>query len=109
MISRLIMQYRFLLLAIMVFFLSTSVFADSDLSATISLSTLIINAGFGILVLLSLYVLVLTVVFIFHAFQDAAEAKKEAKAHAAEESEHAPGVALNPEISRRSFLSLLGW
>ena len=111
MISRFTRQNRLSLSALFVFFLLTTggAFAASDLSSTISLSTLIIQTGFGVLALLSLYVLVLTVIFIFHAFRDAAEAKKEAKAHGHEDAGHVAGMALNPEISRRSFLSLLGW
>jgi cytochrome b6-f complex iron-sulfur subunit len=101
-------QYCFSFIVVTVFSLFSGVaFASSDLSSTISISTLIINVGFGVLSILVLYVAVLTIIFAVQACQEAAEAKREAKAHTAEA--HGAVAGLNPEISRRSFLSLLGW
>ncbi len=111
MISRWVRRYRFSLLALSACFLLTGIsLADNgDLSATVSLSTAIITTGFTMLALLSVYVLFLTILFLVQAFKESAEAKAEHKAHGPSEVAGVEGLTLNPEMSRRSFLSLLGW
>jgi cytochrome b6-f complex iron-sulfur subunit len=102
--SRRARQYRFLFLAFIAFLLiAGNSFADVKPSSTIEISSLIINLGFIALGSLFVYVLVLTITFLFNAYKEA----QEHKAHA--HTEEAEPSALNPELNRRSFLSLLGW
>jgi cytochrome b6-f complex iron-sulfur subunit len=95
-------RYRFLLTALVVSLMSYGVsFAqETKPASTLEISSLIINLGFVALAALAVYVLVLTIQFLWHAYQ-------ETKEHAHEpEAEHG---ALDPSLNRRSFLSLLGW
>jgi cytochrome b6-f complex iron-sulfur subunit len=101
--SRCVSRYCFFFLLFMTFLsISSSSFADVTPSSTIEFSSLIINLGFIALGSLFVYVLVLTVTFLFNAYKEV----QEHKAHAhVEEVEPSP---LNPQLNRRSFLSLLG-
>jgi len=100
--SRRARQYRFLFFVASLSITGTS-FADVKPSSTIEISSLIINLGFVALGSLFVYVLVLTITFLFNAYKEAQEHKVHAHA---EETEHS---TLNPELNRRSFLSLVGW
>lgn len=100
-------RYRFLPMALSAFFLMTGVsFAEeAKASSALEISSLIINLGFIALTALGVYVLVLTISFLWHAYKEAQEAKTHE--HGPEtEVEHG---ALDPSLNRRSFLSLLGW
>jgi cytochrome b6-f complex iron-sulfur subunit len=96
-------RYRFPFFALAAFLLVTGTsFAEVKPSSTIEISSLIINLGFIALGSLFVYVIILTITFLFNAYKEA----QEHKAHAhTEETEHS---ALNPELNRRSFISLLG-
>ena len=83
--------------------LTGAAYAEPKAPSTMEFSSLIINLGFIALIALGVYVLVLTVTFLYQAYQDAQKAKEHAHPEVAESS------ALNPELNRRSFLSLLGW
>ena len=90
------------------FFSASASFAQTDLSSTMSLSSAIWVVGFIGTGLLVLVVLGVTVLFLFKAF------KESSSAHAPHVVEAlAPGsgslVPINQEMTRRSFLSLLGW
>lgn len=101
--SRCVSQYRFFCLVFMTFFLMANTsFAAMTQTSTIEISSLIINLGFVALGSLFVYVLVLTITFLFNAYKEA----QEHKAHA--HIEEAESSALNPQLNRRSFLSLLG-
>jgi cytochrome b6-f complex iron-sulfur subunit len=99
--SRRARQYRFPLLALVSWMVTGTSFAEVKPASTIELSSLIINIGFVALGALFVYVICLTIIFLFDAY-------KESKAHAhhEEETEHS---SLDPALNRRSFLSLLGW
>src|ERR1700722_2751402 len=102
--SRCVSRYRFFSLVFIAFLLIAKFsFADVAPSSTIEFSSLIINLGFIALAALFVYVLVLTITFLFNAYKEA----QEHKAHA--HVEEVEASALNPELNRRSFLSLLGW
>jgi cytochrome b6-f complex iron-sulfur subunit len=96
--SRCVSRYRFFFLVFVAFLLiAKSSFADVTPSSTIEFSSLIINLGFIALGSLFVYVVVLTITFLFNAY-------KEAHTHV----EEVEASALNPQLNRRSFLSLLG-
>ncbi|HEY5038455.1 MAG TPA: ubiquinol-cytochrome c reductase iron-sulfur subunit [bacterium] len=78
---------------------------DWDLSSTKSISTLIITigfAGFGLLVLYLLFLGLLAIVKTIRPEKAEAQIKIQV-------SVPATSLPLNPEMTRRSFLSLLGW
>lgn len=97
-------RYRFLMLALTAFFTTGVSFAqEAKPSSALEFSSLIINLGLIALTALVFYVLVLTIKFLWEAYQ-------EAKVHEAHEHEaEAEQGALDPALNRRSFLSLLGW
>ncbi len=95
-------RYRFPSTALAVFLTQGVSFAqETNANPSIEFSSLIINFGFIALVSLGVYVLVLTIKWLWHSYQEA----KEVHAHEAE-IEHG---AMDPSLNRRSFLSLLGW
>ena len=95
-------QYRFFAFAGSLLVTQSS-FAETKASSTLELSSLIINLGFVALISLGVYVFCLAVAFLYKAYREAQEAKTQVPAEAAESS------VLNPQLNRRSFLSLLGW
>jgi cytochrome b6-f complex iron-sulfur subunit len=85
---------------------SLFVMAEADLSSTASISALVIKAGLFGFILLFLYVLFLTGQFLLGVFKSS----KEESAHGhVEAGVDAAALTLNPSVTRRSFLSLLGW
>jgi cytochrome b6-f complex iron-sulfur subunit len=101
--SRCVSRYRFFCLLFVTFLLMANTsFAAMTQASTIEISSLIINLGLIALGSLFVYVLVLTITFLFNAYKEAQEHK--AHAHTVE----AESSVLNPQLNRRSFLSLLG-
>jgi cytochrome b6-f complex iron-sulfur subunit len=84
---------------------------EKELSATQSFGALIIKIGFAGFALLALYVAFLTLAFLWRAFRGPAEPEAQVPAPAAGLTGEAAlaSLPLNPEVTRRSFLSLLGW
>jgi len=82
-----------------------------ELSSTKSLSELIVTIGFAAAALLFLYILFLTLVFLWRSLRGPREPMAEAAPSQplASADLALAGVPLNPEVTRRSFLSLLGW
>jgi cytochrome b6-f complex iron-sulfur subunit len=80
--------------------------ADIDLASTLSISSLIITAGFCLFSLLVLYLLFLSVAGLVKVFRGPVKTEKAVPPPSRDTLSNLP---LNPEITRRSFLSLLGW
>ncbi|HJT25551.1 MAG TPA: ubiquinol-cytochrome c reductase iron-sulfur subunit [bacterium] len=80
------------------------VLSGLDLSATKAMSSLLITLGFGGFVLLFLYIVYLLASILWKAV-----AKPSQAAPAPVEEAAAPGFPLAAPVTRRSFLSLLGW
>jgi len=83
--------------------------AEADLSSTVSIGALVIKAGLLGFVLLSLYVLFLTGKFLLGIFMAPKEEGAPGHAEAGVDAAGAGALTLNPAVTRRSFLSLLGW
>src|SRR5665213_405140 len=100
--SRCVSRYRFFCLVFVIFLLMANTsFAAMTQASTIEISSLIINLGLIALGALFVYVLVLTITFLFNAYKEAQEHKAHVHAEEVESS-------ANPQLNRRSFLSLLG-
>jgi cytochrome b6-f complex iron-sulfur subunit len=85
--------------------------SENELSSTKSISRLIITIGLGAAALLFLYILFLTLAFLWRVFRGPQEAALEPVLSVSPASGElaAAGLPVNPEFTRRSFLSLLGW
>lgn len=86
------------------------VLSGLDLSPTMAMSSLLITLGFGGFALLFLYIVYLLVSMLWKAVAKPAEAAPAlASAPTPAAGEALAGIPLNPAVTRRSFLSLLGW
>jgi len=92
-----------------IFIVGFMVLIETDLSSTSSISAFIITMGCVGFVPLALYVAFLTLSFVWKAFRGVSEVDVHAPTHAPVPADLAAAIPLNTQVTRRSFLSLLGW
>jgi cytochrome b6-f complex iron-sulfur subunit len=91
------------------FIVGFMVLIETDLSSTSSIGSFIISTGCLGFAVLALYVLYLTLSFLWKALRGVSEVDTHGRAHAPLQADLASAIPLNAQVTRRSFLSLLGW